>query len=85
MDGLQASPHGGREVRSYTANRRELRFGVVAAETIAGTCLQRPIVQLSMADSTGQCNTLAKHLSLCVEAMGLSWSVVAIASPWHSL
>ena len=32
MDGLQAPPHGGREVRSYTANRRELRFGVVAAE-----------------------------------------------------
>ena len=38
MDGLQARPHGGREVRSYTANRRELRFGVVAAEAVAG-CL----------------------------------------------
>ena len=31
-DGLQAPPHGGREVRSYTANRRELRCGVVAAK-----------------------------------------------------
>ena len=36
MDGLQASPHGGREVRSYTANRRELRFGVVAASVASG-------------------------------------------------
>jgi hypothetical protein len=38
MDGLQAPPHGGREVRSYTANRRELRFGVVAAKAVVG-CL----------------------------------------------
>lgn len=29
--GLQIA-HGGREVRSYTANRRELRFGVVVAK-----------------------------------------------------
>lgn len=35
MNGLQTPPHGGREVRSYTANRRELRFGVVAAEAVA--------------------------------------------------
>ena len=38
MDGLQVRSRGGREVRSYTANRRELRFGVVAAEAVAG-CL----------------------------------------------
>jgi len=38
MDGLQAPPHGGREVRSYTANRWELRFGVVAGQDVAG-CL----------------------------------------------
>ena len=36
MDGLQAPPHGGREVRSYTANRPELRCGVVAAKTATG-------------------------------------------------
>lgn len=35
--GLQAA-HGERKVRSYTANRRELRFGVVAAQT-ASRCL----------------------------------------------
>lgn len=38
MYGLQAPPHGRREVRSYTANRRELRFGVVAAKAVVG-CL----------------------------------------------
>ena len=36
VNGLQAPPHGRREVRSYTANRRELRFGVVAAKAVAG-------------------------------------------------
>ena len=39
IDGLQAPPHGRREVRSYTANRRELRFGVVAAEAASGCLL----------------------------------------------
>lgn len=39
MNGLQASPHRGREVRSYTANRRELRFGVVAVEGASGWLL----------------------------------------------
>ena len=39
MDGLQARPHGGREVRSYTANRRGLRIGVVAAEAASGCLL----------------------------------------------
>ena len=39
MDGLQAPPHGRREVRSYTANRRKLRFGVVAAEAASGCLL----------------------------------------------
>lgn len=39
MDSLQAPPHGRREVRSYTANRRELRFGVVAAEAASGCLL----------------------------------------------
>ena len=39
MDGLQAHSHGGREVRSYTANRRELRFGVVAAQAASGCSL----------------------------------------------
>ena len=36
MDGLQVRSRGGREVRSYTANRRELRFGVVAAKIATG-------------------------------------------------
>lgn len=36
MNSLQAPPHGGREVRSYTANRWELRFGAVAAEVASG-------------------------------------------------
>lgn len=36
MDGLPAPPHGRREVRSYTANRRELRLGVVGAKAASG-------------------------------------------------
>ncbi len=40
--------HGGREVRSYTANPRKLRFGVVAAKTATGCvicdwCTSRPL------------------------------------------
>lgn len=54
MDGLQASPHRGREVRCYTANSRELRFGVVAAEADSGCilkCLPDPLA--AMEASTG--------------------------------
>jgi len=34
-------------VRSYTANPRKLRFGVVAAEVASGRLLTMPVVQLS--------------------------------------
>ena len=46
MDGLQAPPHGGREVRSYTANSPELRCGVVAVKVAYVACLRVAVVSV---------------------------------------